>query len=157
MRKWNRILALTAGALLALGTAASFAQQQQQQQQQQKPQQRDKTEQQGPYVVMMVPVAFALDEKLANGCWVRFYDGNNYEGEFSTLIGPVDIAEMDGFPAFGGPDSAIVGPNANVVLYDDDGYQDRTVTLNAGQRVPDLGDERLGLFEDIESLKMTCS
>jgi hypothetical protein len=108
---------------------------------------------------MVLPVAFqAQTEQIAQGCWVRLYSGDNFEGRYLTLAGPADIAEL--WSPYGTGltnwESAIVGPAATVTTYDGEGFRARSATLRAGERYPELDDSQLGLFEDIESMRVTC-
>lgn len=109
-------------------------------------------------VLILVPVTVDVD-KMATGCWARFYDDENFEGDQLTLIGPVDLPDMKFHRRFywGGLDSVVVGPKATVAIYDDENYRDRNATLKPGDHIKNLDDQKLGLFEDIESLKITCA
>lgn len=111
-------------------------------------------------VVVLVPTPFAQDEKLANGCWARLYDSSNYEGNMLTLVGPVEIPDGASSVAnfeFGRKyDSVAVGRSATLTVWDEANYQDRTAVFRPGQTVADL-DERMGFFEEIKSLKLTCA
>lgn len=109
-------------------------------------------------VLVLMPAAQAQGESLGNGCWVRFYDGENFRGQMLTLVGPIDMPRMEiAKPAWREWDSAIVGPKARVVTYDKENYRDRTATLTAGQRIASLDDAQLGWFEEIESVRVSCS
>lgn len=113
-----------------------------------------------PPVVLLVPVDYATDEKLGDGCWVRLYDSKNYGGGVFTLVGDVDVPNMRPGTVTGlewGPnyDSVEVGPNATFTAWDDENYRDRTAMIGAGQRVADLS-QRLRFGEDMESLKVDC-
>ncbi|WP_169517090.1 beta/gamma crystallin domain-containing protein [Azohydromonas australica] len=109
-------------------------------------------------ILVLMPAAQGNSDGLGNGCWVRFYDGKNFRGQMLTLVGPVDLPRMDvAKPAWREWDSAIVGPKAKVATYDKENYRDRTATLSAGQRIPSLDDAQLGWFEDIESVRVSCS
>lgn len=107
--------------------------------------------------VIVVPHDHRHDEKLAKGCWVRFYNDKSYRGRSLTLAGPVEMAKIH---VPGGPwvkwSSAIVGPAATVTTYDFEQFKNATAVLRPGQRIPDLGDKKLGLFEDIHSLRIAC-
>lgn len=107
--------------------------------------------------VIVVPRDYPHDEKLGNGCWVRFFDDKSYSGRSLTLIGPVEMPKMN-IP--GGLwinwSSAMVGPNATVTTFDYEQFQNRTAVLSPGQRIPDLKDRKLGLFEDIHSVRIAC-
>ena len=107
--------------------------------------------------VIMVPRDYRHDDRLAGGCWVRFYDGKAYDGRSLTLVGPVQMPKMH---VPGGLwvewDSVIVGPSAKVTTYDFEHFKNATTVLQPGQRVPDLREKKLGLFEDIHSLRIAC-
>lgn len=111
-------------------------------------------------VVVLVPMVYAADANLADGCWARLYDATNFSGNMLTLIGPVDIARarpasVTGFELGRNYDSVIVGPKARLQVWDNDGFRDKNATFSAGQRVADL-DDRMGQFEEIKSAKITC-
>ena len=109
-------------------------------------------------VLVLLPAAQGADPNLGNGCWVRFYDNQNFRGESLTLVGPVDMANMDApGDAWQDWDSAIVGPKARVTTYDNENFNDRTATLSPGARIPDLRDRKLGWFEEVKSARVSCS
>lgn len=108
-------------------------------------------------VLLVVPVAYAADEKLGNGCWARLYDGGNYMGSQRVLVGPVNIPAMrDGLGINEKYDSVIVGPKATLTVYDNINYRDKSAVLKPASRTPDL-DDKMGLFETIRSLKVSCA
>ncbi|WP_066335942.1 hypothetical protein [Azohydromonas lata] len=109
-------------------------------------------------ILVLMSAAQGNSDRLGDGCWVRFYDGENFRGQMLTLVGLVDLPRMGvAKPAWREWDSAVVGPTARVVAYDKENYRDRTATLTAGQRIPSLDDAQLGWFEDIESVRVSCS
>lgn len=107
--------------------------------------------------VIVVPRDYRHDETLARGCWVRFYNDKSYGGRSLTLAGP---AQMPKIHVPGGLwvkwSSVIVGPGATVTTYDFEHFKNATAVLRPGQRIPDLRDRKLGLFEDIHSLRIAC-
>jgi hypothetical protein len=107
--------------------------------------------------VIVVPQGHQPDERLGNGCWVRFYTDKAYRGRTLTLVGPVQMPKIH-VPGGLWVDwsSAIVGPKATVTLYDLEQFKNNSGVLRAGQRVSDLRDKKLGLFEDIHSVKIEC-
>ena len=110
-------------------------------------------------VIVLVPFAFASDEKLANGCWARLYDDTGFKGNMLSLAGPVDIPRGrigSGFEWGHKYDSLAVGPKATLVIYDSENYRQKTATFKPGQQLADLN-AKLGPFENIRSLKITCS
>lgn len=110
-------------------------------------------------VVVLVPFVVATEASFADGCWARLYDGQNFQGDQLSLVGPVDMPTMR--TAFGKDwggefDSIEVGPKATLTVYDKENYAERAATFRAKQRVADL-DEKMGLFEDVRSLKIACA
>lgn len=109
-------------------------------------------------VLVLMPAAQGNSDSLGNGCWVRFYDGENFRGSSLTLVGPIDMPKMDvPGPAWREWDSVITGPKARVVTYDNENYRDRSATLAAGQRISNLDDAKLGWFEEIHSARVSCA
>ena len=88
----------------------------------------------GAPAIVLVPVVVAQTPNFGDGCWVRLYDGHNYEGSQLTLVGPQDT----------------------VTVYDNENYGQKVATFAPNQRIADL-DERRDFFEDIRSLKIACS
>lgn len=113
---------------------------------------------QAPGVLVLLPAGQNPDT-LGNGCWVRFFDDQDFKGDQLTVVGPVDLPDMKFHHRFSwsAPDSLIAGPKAKVVVYDTEGYKNRNGTVNPSEQVKDLGDKTRGLFEDIESVKITCN
>lgn len=107
--------------------------------------------------VIIVPRGQPSDDRVGNGCWVRFYNDKAYRGRSLTLVGPVQMPKIH-VPGGLWVDwsSAIVGPKATVTLYDLEQFKNRSGVLRPGQRVSDLSDQKLGLFEDIHSVKIAC-
>jgi hypothetical protein len=109
-------------------------------------------------LLALVPDQPATGTQLANGCWVRFYAGKNFQGPSLTLVGPVDMPRMT---APGGLwqdwDSAVAGPRATVTSYDKENYRERTATLRSGQSVPDLREQHLGWHEQVKSARVSCT
>ncbi|MGX2040012.1 hypothetical protein ACWJKU_07735 [Methylocaldum sp. MU1018] len=111
--------------------------------------------------VLIVPGAFSA-ERIGDGCWVEFYNGDHFTGTRLNIIGPVEMRSMDG--PFGarwtGLESAVTGPRARVIAYDDEDFEQRSMELGPGERIPDLDEARkrswLGFFEDIDSLRVLC-
>ena len=92
-----------------------------------------------------------------DGCWARLYEGDNFEGDSFTLVGPVDLSNMQGPFGVDWSDTSSIeaGPKAAVTVYDNINFRDRAAQIKAGQRVPELGD-RLGLFENVNSIRISC-
>ncbi|MGH6610845.1 MAG: beta/gamma crystallin domain-containing protein [Burkholderiaceae bacterium] len=110
-------------------------------------------------VIVLVPVSIANTDQFGNGCWARLYDSTDFKGNQLSLVGPVDMPDMTGHFGIewgGSFDSIAVGPKATLTVYDAQNYKDKAQTFKAGQKVPDL-DEKMGLFESIQSVKMSCT
>lgn len=107
-------------------------------------------------VLVLLPNAQAQGTQLANGCWVRFFDDKGFQGDTLTLAGPVDIPRMELGDAWRDWDSAIVGPKATVRTYDNENFRERTAVLQAGQSIRDLGDRKLGWFDEVKSARVAC-
>lgn len=112
-------------------------------------------------VVVLVPLLTATDEAMAKGCWARMYDSTNFSGSMLTLSGPVDIpylrsGRITGFEWDRNFDSVIVGPKATLMVWKGENYREESTTFRSNQRVPDL-DTRMGYFDDIDSLKVSCT
>lgn len=109
-------------------------------------------------IIMLAPSIIAFDTQLASGCWARLYTAENYLGDVISLAGPIDVPDT----RVGALDwgrkyhSVIVGPKATLMVYNNELYMNRAAAFTPGQRVPDL-DEDLGFFENIESLKLSCT
>ncbi|MCU0760079.1 MAG: hypothetical protein MUF07_12900 [Steroidobacteraceae bacterium] len=109
---------------------------------------------------LLVPVELsARSEQVADGCWVRLYSGDDFQGRVMTVVGPANLAEVRSPYGTGlnNWESAVVGPNATVTTYDDENFRARSATLRPGQRYAELDDSKLGLFEDIESMRVSCA
>jgi hypothetical protein len=108
-------------------------------------------------VLVLLPNAQAQGTRLADGCWVRFFGETGFKGDALTLAGPVDLPRMEMGNAWRDWDSAIVGPKATVRTFDNENFRDRTAVLRPGQSIADLGDQKLGWFEEVKSARVTCS
>lgn len=110
-------------------------------------------------IIVLVPVQVASTDSFSNGCWARLYDSTNFRGNMLSLVGPVDMPNMR--TAFGTDwsgqfDSIAVGPKATLTVYDNENYKQKAASFKSGQKVADL-DEKMGLFENISSVKVACS
>jgi hypothetical protein len=115
-----------------------------------------------PVVMMIVPVALAgdntTDSAMRDGCWAKLYDNEDYLGDTFTLVGPVELSNMTGpFGADWEDVSSIkTGPRASVTIYDNKNFRDRVAKIRPGQEIADLGEDKLGLFEDFRSMRINC-
>lgn len=113
---------------------------------------------QGAAILLVAPQV-ASDQNLANGCWVRFFDGENFTGPSLTLAGPMEMPSM--YPAgsiWRDWESAIVGPRARVTTFDEQNFRERTATLMPSQRIAELREHpKLGWFDEVHSARVTCT
>ncbi|MBD64759.1 MAG: hypothetical protein CME62_06105 [Halobacteriovoraceae bacterium] len=86
------------------------------------------------------------------GCWVTFFDKDNFRGRRATFRGAQDLydVELDNFVG-DDPDSIMIGYNTRVWLYEDKGFDDLKYYFDNGYGARDLD----GL-DDIESLRIRC-
>jgi hypothetical protein len=112
--------------------------------------------------LVVVPASLRI-ETLSDGCYVLFFDRTHFEGNRLNVVGPVELRTMTAsFGArFTGLNSAVVGPRAKVIAYDDENFERRNLVLESDQQVPDFKEgpekSKLGLFGEIKSLRVTCS
>lgn len=114
---------------------------------------------QGSAAVVLVPFVVAQAPDFGEGCWARLYDGQNYEGNQLTVLGPGNMPNLrTGFGRdwSGSFDSLHVGPKATLTVYDNEDYAQRVATYKPNQRIADLGETR-DFFEDIRSLRISCA
>jgi hypothetical protein len=108
-------------------------------------------------LLIMVPVKVTTDlEK--KGCWVRFYDKKNYEGDSLLLTGPVSIPRMIGPFGFDWENkvrSLKVGPTANLTIFDNRDFRDQDKFIDAKTNVPDMS-KQMGYFDDFRSIMLSC-
>lgn len=108
--------------------------------------------------LVVVPAAVSMSTDFAKGCWVRLYDGRNFQGQELMLVGPLRLAAMGTTsPWWRRWNSAIVGPNARVTIYSGGNYEGRSATLAARHRAADLGGKQIGWSGKIESTQVECS
>lgn len=101
------------------------------------------------------------------GCWVLLFAGKEFDPPVAKLNGPTFIENFEEGPVVtpelepvGGPtflraiQSAIVGPNARLMGFENVNYDKGTVTLDPGAQVPDLIE--LNFHERVDSLKVEC-
>jgi hypothetical protein len=109
-------------------------------------------------VLVMVPVQLKMEDH-AKGCWAKVYDDQKHQGDSMTLLGPLDLAQMRaslGFSWENMIESVETGPKAQLTIYDNENFRDRAKIIEPGKKVGDL-DEKLGFFEDIRSMKVSCT
>lgn len=78
------------------------------------------------------------------GCWVTFYENENYEGRSITVNGPAEYNNLRSLPGAGNYDwgdkfgSLRIGPTAWVRLYNDEDYNDDNFTFGPGSSIRKL-------------------
>lgn len=108
-------------------------------------------------VLMFVPVQVSTDLE-HKGCWVKFYDKKDFEGDSLMLAGPINLPRMTGPFGYDWEDkvrSVKTGPKANLTIYDNRDYRDADKFINAGSSVPDLS-EKMGFFDNFRSMMLSC-
>ena len=90
-----------------------------------------------------------------NGCWVTFYESQDYQDKSITLAGPSEYSKLNNLPGSGGEDwgdqfdSLRTGPNAWVRIYNDENYEDDSYTFGPGSNI-----RQLPKGDDVDSLKI---
>jgi hypothetical protein len=108
-------------------------------------------------VLMLVPVKVSTD--LENkGCWVKFYEKKDYEGDSLMLSGPLNLPRLIG--PFGADwenkvRSIKTGPKTNVTIYDNRDFRDQNKFLDPGSNIPDMS-KQMGFFDDFRSMMLSC-
>ncbi|HEX6266024.1 MAG TPA: hypothetical protein VFZ81_03925 [Burkholderiales bacterium] len=104
-----------------------------------------------------------LDPQAGEGCWVRFFDGENFERPLGRVAGhlyinsianPGLIGRMDEKQFFQRASSLIVGPEATLIAYAEPGFRKEVMALEPRREVKDL--RALGFPERVASLKIVC-
>lgn len=108
-------------------------------------------------VLMFVPVQVSgeLENK---GCWVKFFDKKNFQGDSLFLSGPVTLPRLIGPFGYDWENkvrSVKVGPKANLTIFDNHNYRDEDKFLDAGADVANLSKE-MGFFDNFRSMVLNC-
>lgn len=95
---------------------------------------------------------------------MRFFSAKAFEQPMGRLAGatyinslaaPGFIGKLGVDDYFGRARSAVVGPEALLVLYAEPGFREEKAKLEPGRKVADLG--VLGFPKDVASLKIVCA
>ncbi|QJD96641.1 hypothetical protein HH214_12500 [Mucilaginibacter robiniae] len=97
------------------------------------------------------------DEALAvsGGCWVTFYESQDYKDQQITLNGPCEYSKLNNLPNSNNEDwgdqfdSLRTGPSAWVRIYNDENYKDDSYTFGPGSNI-----RQLPKGDDVDSLKI---
>ncbi|HEX6268322.1 MAG TPA: hypothetical protein VFZ81_15665 [Burkholderiales bacterium] len=104
-----------------------------------------------------------LHPQAGEGCWVRFFDSENFERPRGRLDGglyinsianPGLIGRMDEKQFLQRSSSLIVGPEAKLIAYAEPGFSKEILTFEPRREVKDL--RALGFPERVASLKILC-
>jgi hypothetical protein len=115
-------------------------------------------------VLAVDPSPSTVDPKAGEGCWVKFFSGKGFEQPMGRLSGPTYInslaapgliGNLDVNEYFGRARSAVVGPEALLVLYAEPAFREEKAKVEPGREVADLG--KLGFPKDVASLKIICA
>jgi hypothetical protein len=110
------------------------------------------------------PTPSTVDPKAGEGCWVRFFSAKDFKQPMGRLAGatyinslaaPGLIGNLDVKEYFGLVRSAVVGPEALLVLYAEPGFREESAKLDPGRKVADLGE--FGFPKNVASLKIICA
>ena len=108
-------------------------------------------------VLMLVPVDVS-DTMKNKGCWVRLYDGKDYQGDSFTITGPINLPKMVGPFGFNWDNkvrSLETGPKANLTIFNTWNFQNEDKFIDANSRVPNLSKE-MGFFDNFRSMMLSC-
>jgi hypothetical protein len=166
MRNELLVLAmLTAGSMSVTGIAAeSTMQLAQAQTNQSMPSNRNQgpTSEPGfqdgdPPIVVLVPARMYREtEAGSNGCWVRFFEGNEFTGPFVAVLGPTEMWGIGPALANVGFESVMVGPRARVHVFPEPQYHGQVVNLGPDQRIGQVNSSDLSQLKAIQSMKVVC-
>lgn len=109
-------------------------------------------------IVVMVPMEIS-SQALASGCWVQFYEDQDFKGTMLTLLGPAEFFSWDktsGRQFKKSIDSLVLGPKAHLQVFEHRMFKDRTVQFEPNTREGSVV-KKLGFGGRIESMKLTCS
>lgn len=112
----------------------------------------------GTLVLIPATQQAVANDATSDGCWATVYGKSNFKGDSLTLIGPLEMERMVGPFGFDWDEklnSIKAGPRATVTLYDDESYRDSSAEIQPGKSVAEIS-ERMGLFEDVESMRVRC-
>jgi len=93
------------------------------------------------------------------GCWVRMYNRTLFEGNNEvTIVGPMNLDSMrmpGGLVWKRKAESLIAGPQATVIVYENESFKGASKTFAPGQKVENLR-RSMRIQHSIDSLKISC-
>jgi hypothetical protein len=104
-----------------------------------------------------------LPAAAAQGCWVRFFEEENFARPLqrlsgalyiNSIAGPGLIGHMNEEDFFRRAHSLVVGPEARLFAYAERGFAEELFRLEPGAKVHDL--REIGFPTQVASLKVLC-
>jgi hypothetical protein len=80
----------------------------------------------------------------ADGCWVQFWDNDNFKGGTKRLDGAIDVPKMDSYIQSTGeklgdePDSLKTGTRSWLIVYKDENYKGKSASFGPNSSISDL-------------------
>jgi hypothetical protein len=90
------------------------------------------------------------------GCWVQFWEDTNYNDNSIIVHGPAEYSNMRNLPGASGYDwgdqagSLQTGPQAWLIAYADENFQDTSIIIGPNSQLNDLGD----MEDEIDSIRL---
>lgn len=110
--------------------------------------------------VVMSAAAIERGFPLQKDCWVKLFDEDGFQGDAITLLGPIEIPDVDRSGVFGinwkdRIGSISTGPVARVLIYDNTHFRDLVSTINPGREEVSVA-KKTGFFDQITSMQVLC-
>jgi hypothetical protein len=114
-------------------------------------------------ILALVACLLSLPAAAAEGCWVRFFEEENFARPLqrlagalyiNSIAGPGLIGRMNEEDFFRRARSLVVGPEARLFAYAERGFGKELFTLQPGAKVKDL--REIGFPARVASLKVLC-
>ena len=113
-----------------------------------------------PPAIILAPLEIRTEPTLQQGCWVQLFPQTDYKGDdHLTISGPLDLPSLHN-PRGGviwkhKTESLIIGPRANVTVFENENYSHKTAALKPGTHEPQLRGN-LKFTQSIDSLRIRC-
>lgn len=108
--------------------------------------------------VVIIGSGAKLEDAAQRGCWAKLYADHQYKGDSLMLIGAMELADMKGPFGINWQNqvrSVQVGPRAGVTIFDNKNLTQKVAQIEPGKEVPVL-DDKLGMFQELRSLRIDC-
>lgn len=110
-------------------------------------------------LILLDPTELRSKPTLARGCWVWMFPETNYKGKDSIAVaGPTEIRSLHtpvGLDWHSTAESLIVGPKANLTVYEVQEFRGQERTFPPGFEVRQLRNN-LGFMQSIDAIKLSC-